>query len=1110
MQNQCTSSDNTTCDAGYFCPSNAGTEAKDCLACKSDCATCTGTSAEDATCLTCADGKYLSGGACTECDTKCATCSGSEDTACQSCTNGNFLNVTTCATCVSGTTMNCTCGTSQNCSTCSDDMAKCATCSGEYDMAANPPCSKCKAGYFETSETPKTCTKCDEKCATCTAADSCQTCANGNVLNGNTCSACVSGQTMSCTCGTSKHCSTCDSNEMTKCKTCINDYDPNGETPCEKCKPKYFEDSTTSPSKCTACSSNCITCTSSTVCNTCEDGFYIKDNQCIACNTTQMTACTCKAAKNCQTCKSSEMGKCETCIGNFDAKGTTPCQNCLVGFFKGGDSGTDTCTACDGKCATCTALNTCQTCKDGNVLINSTCVPCSTNQMTACTCQTAKNCSTCETDTSKCKTCINNFDPSGGTACKNCLPAFFKQNKDGNETCTACSDNCTNCTSESACTACKDGFSLESNQCVSCADENCADCALNKNKCKKCVYNMYLNFRTQCQQCLNGDRIRCDCGTVVNCDTCSTDTPQTCGDCLRGYVIDKSGSCTICALDFVQIGDKCVRCRANYCEKCSADALKCEKCRNNFAPNHVGCEACSLDGPECVCQAAVHCAVCSADGDKCKSCVAGYQIDDKETCTNCAINYVKIGEKCVKCQVDNCDTCSTDAQTCVKCKNNFVPNGNKCDACRDNGPECLCGTAVNCATCAPNADKCKSCVGNFDPKATTPCTDCLDGFFKSDVSGKSTCTACSDKCTNCTSADTCTACQDGFSVDGNKCVTCEDTNCKICSANKNVCTKCNTGYLTVDGKCERQCYQGQSVCATNQICLTTCKTCSENCMTCEGSIASCTSCAPGFTLDRSSCAACSTGCADCTGNKNVCNLCKDGYFGISGVCAPCKQNATAQCECSGAANCATCNNAKSGTCGTCIAGYKMSASNTCTECADGYLMVDRVCTKCEKSCKICYESIDKCSSCADSYTMSIKQTCEKDCTTVLTNGKACVGGKVVECDDDYDQITACKCGAAVNCQECNERNMNTCESCMPGYKLIGGSCGQCAVGATTVGLFCFDPSIGSQNFLSGGAIAGIVIAVLVVIGLVAGGAFWYVKRSKHTPAEIGLVDRRLQ
>ncbi|KAH0576102.1 Cysteine-rich protein [Spironucleus salmonicida] len=222
---------------------------------------------------------------------------------------------------------------------------------------------------------------------------------------------------------------------------------------------------------------------------------------------------------------------------------------------------------------------------------------------------------------------------------------------------------------------------------------------------------------------------------------------------------------------------------------------------------------------------------------------------------------------------------------------------------------------INCVTWGGNADKYKNFVGNFGPKEAPACIEYLDGFFRSETRGKRICAACSKKCIQCTSVEVGKACY--------------GANCKVCSVDNNSCGTCKTGYKLFGGKCELECNTGDIVCTVNQICLDTCKTCQENCTSCQDTVTNCKSCVPDFALDGSSCAACSAGCTDCAGDKNVCNLCKDGYFGINGACQSCEMNTTAQCECSGAANCATCTIAKSGTCGTCIAGYKMSASNTC-------------------------------------------------------------------------------------------------------------------------------------------------------------------------------------
>ncbi|KAH0576139.1 Cysteine-rich membrane protein 2 [Spironucleus salmonicida] len=875
------------------------------------------------------------------------------------------------------------------CAKCKED---CVTCAGLNAVVNH--CTSCKQGEYLSYD--NYCRECHKDCEQCTGPEqTCDGCKDGFYDTLGVCEVCLGDEDQEddCVCGTSKHCLDCNPSNMKQCASCQEGYDISSSTPCEGCLPGYVSIAIKDENICVECDNTCRECSGTkTTCTACNDGFILSGNTCTKCLAETTQICPCGNSLNCTTCNLNNTNACATCKEHYDTTASPPCSKCEPKYFEQNITNGKECTLCRNQCETCMDANKCLTCQNGNFLQSQKCELCYGGQNIACTCGIAKNCGTCDTNKkTKCLTCMHGFASIKVGECDTCSEGYFKKDS-------------------------KDNFT-----CEPCTTPSCAQCSANKSQCTKCKHNMFLDDKQQCQQCVKGDGISCNCGVVVNCDTCSTEDEQKCGDCLLGYVSDKNGSCTLCAL-----------------------------------------------------------------------------------------NYVNIGDKCVKCGVDNCQTCSVDAKTCEKCRNNFAPNNNKCEECRENGSECLCGNAVNCATCTPNADKCKSCVGNFDPKAVTPCIDCLGGFFKSDVSGKSTCTACSDKCTNCTSAVACTACQDGFSVEGGKCVTCEDANCKICSADKNICNTCKTSYKIVGGKCERECNPGDAVCATNQICLGTCKTCSINCTSCEGNVNNCKSCTPGFALDGSSCTACSAGCADCTGNKNVCNLCKDGYFGINGACQSCEMNTTAQCECSGAANCATCTIAKSGTCGTCIAGYKMSASNTCTECADGYLMVDRVCTKCEKSCKICYESIEKCSICADSYTMSIKQTCEKDCTPALTNGKACIGGKAVECDDDYEQITACKCEGAVNCQECKDGNMSTCESCMPGYKLINGQCSECAVGATAVGNFCFDPSIGSQNFLSGGAITGIVIAVLVVVGLIAGGAFWYVKRSKHTYSDIGLVGRLQQ
>eukprot|EP00702_Spironucleus_salmonicida_P001591 EST42882.1 Hypothetical protein SS50377_17506 [Spironucleus salmonicida] len=55
-----------------------------------------------------------------------------------------------------------------------------------------------------------------------------------------------------------------------------------------------------------------------------------------------------------------------------------------------------------------------------------------------------------------------------------------------------------------------------------------------------------------------------------------------------------------------------------------------------------------------------------------------------------------------------------------------------------------------------------------------------------------------------------------------------------------------------------------------------------------------------------------------------------------------------------------------------------------------------------------------------------------------------------------------------------------------------------------IGEFCIGGVQEDLNSsLSGGAVAGIVIAIIVVIGGIGGGVFWYIKKSKTQLKNVG-------
>ncbi|KAH0575894.1 Cysteine-rich membrane protein 2 [Spironucleus salmonicida] len=236
--------------------------------------------------------------------------------------------------------------------------------------------------------------------------------------------------------------------------------------------------------------------------------------------------------------------------------------------------------------------------------------------------------------------------------------------------------------------------------------------------------------------------------------------------------------------------------------------------------------------------------------------------------------------------------------------------------------------------------------------------------------------------------------------------------------------------------------------------------------------------------------------------------CSNGFFCPAHVpeeetaCTSCTGNTTEKCQCGTVLNCAVCDSSDSSECGTCLDGYHLTDLGDCSECQQYQFMTEAGCQDCDRTCSSCQSDGKKCLYCANSHIPTIQQTCYRECDANLPPGFACEDGSQKSCGAKT-QITGCKCAGKSNCFTCNSDNTQ-CETCLKGYKLVNGDCSDCVQGAEMIGEFCIGGVQEDLNSsLSGGAVAGIVIAIIVIIGGIGGGVFWYIKKSKTQLKNVG-------
>ncbi|ESU38452.1 Variant-specific surface protein [Giardia duodenalis] len=482
--------------------------------------------------------------------------------------------------------------------------------------------------------------------------------------------------------------------------------------------------------------------------------------------------------------------------------------------------------------------------------------------------------------------------------------------------------------------------------------------------------------------------------------------------------------------------------------------------------------------------------------------------------------------ECGDLEANGCKTCDPNGgnKICLTCKNDayfLAPNKKSCKAACDAEKEiqdpaagstkaCKCDGSKGytlqsdgtCAKAAPGnecgdleANGCKTCDPNGGNKICLTCKN--DAYFL--APNKKSCKAACDaekeiqdpaagstKACKCDGSKGYTLQSDGTC--GKSPAQCNTPNCKACDNPKTdneICTECNdNNYLTPTNQCIPDCttisgYYG----GTDK----KCKACNSECAECVGAASTqCSACRAGKMLqyakpdtpaeggtcvDQCATSSQATGCKTCgakIGGTDYCSQCKGEQVPINGVCA---DNSAAS-----RANICTSDN-----------------NGGCTGCANGYFLFASGCYKIgqQPGKQVCTQANGgKC------------QTC--------TNGLAADNG---DCSKSACHST---------CATCTEANQpNKCSTCPPGRYLdaskacklctetsnnIQGvaNCASCAPPSNNQGsVLCYlmngDSAGGSTNKsgLSTGAIAGISVAVIVVVGgLVGFLCWWFLCRGK--------------
>lgn len=833
-----------------FCADNfvLAADYKSCIACDPNCLDCVlDSTGKIGMCQLCAPGyEVKSDGTCGQCESFCATCTFTDaaetKTDCLACfpTSVDVLYPYLLGS------------YSKQCQDCTQVTTGCSSCSEAADKSLS--CTGCQPRFLVVNNAGvKTCTACPNHCLSCsmlktdtTTPTTCATCETNYVANSATPS------------GTFFACLYCDPTKCSKCSTSAVTGSP-AIAQCSTCQNGYYLDNN---KVCKACPAGCATCTSSTACSSCVSSGFRMDS-------TKL----CKPCKyGCNTCtvSASNVETCTVCIAGFGFQSSgVSCQECPEFCTECSDP--STCTKCVGKanefttvidvdgtfCMPCPA--NCKTCADGNNY-EAVCTECNSGYQAATNINGDSYCFQCPSHCSTCTVDPNTFATSCTTCIKDPITGLdYYASATG--ICLSCAAQCITCSGDT-CTACKDGYYVDSStppKCAKCSLSNCKTCT--STACSVCFDGYYYDgtlTTPACVACTKG----CACDlSVKTCKTClptATSAPYNsvdstpacvtcdaycatandcasgkCGKCLPGYIIDTpsgkcypcdtncdtaSGSCAISATQVVTCtkckpgyypnaaGSACLKCTANGCQTCVSDS--CSVCLTTFTSDGATAPApvtCYIND--------IHCAASSSTFDsaakkaKCSSCVTGYTAGTPGACLPNPAN----------CDVGTLDPNDSTGTTvlCSTCSDYYGLNTDTslCDPCPANCIDCHMDPTTKLQVC-------DTCKGGYTEN-NLACSECPEGCTAcKNVNGEMFCTQCTPQryyldskngvCNSCLQCSSCTAngcnagtCDDGYGL-------ASDQTCTDCATLTTVsgCTNCTDADSTGMAMC-LDCDNGQ-------------------------------------------------------------------------------------------------------------------------------------------------------------------------------------------------------------------------------------------------------------------------------------------------------------